>query len=86
MRPESRTHPATATPSSSTIPLPWGVSRSPTWTSAPVASRIPITILAATLEVPYQRLRRLEIGIRADPELEQRAATALDQISTRSAA
>lgn len=38
---------------------------------------IPITVLAATLGVPYQRLRRLEIGARADPELEQRATTAL---------
>lgn len=47
---------------------------------------IPITVLAATLQVPYQRLRRLEIGTRADPELEQRATTALDQISARSAA
>ena len=30
---------------------------------------IPITVLAATLGVPYQRLRRLEVGTRADPEL-----------------
>jgi hypothetical protein len=37
---------------------------------------IPITVLAATLGVPYQRLRRLEIGNRADPELEQRATVA----------
>ncbi|MFP5289553.1 MAG: IS110 family transposase, partial [Actinomycetes bacterium] len=42
---------------------------------------IPISILAATLGVPYQRLRRLEIGTRADPELEQRASLALAQLS-----
>lgn len=47
---------------------------------------IPITVLAATLQVSYQRLRRLEIGTRTDPELEQRATTALDQISARPAA
>ena len=42
---------------------------------------IPISVLAATLGVPYQRLRRLEIGTRADPELEQRATHALAHIS-----
>ncbi|MCC2030066.1 transposase [Microbacterium sp. YMB-B2] len=42
---------------------------------------IPISVLATTLGVPYQRLRRLEIGTRADPELEARAATVLEQIS-----
>ena len=42
---------------------------------------IPISVLAATLDVPYQRLRRLEIGTRADPELERRATIALDAIS-----
>jgi len=47
---------------------------------------IPITTLAATLHVPYQQLRRLEIGIRSDPELEQRAKAVLDQISPQSAA
>jgi transposase len=47
---------------------------------------IPISVLAATLGVPYQRLRRLEIGTRTDPELEQRATVALTQITTRSAA
>jgi transposase len=41
---------------------------------------IPISILAASLGVPYQRLRRLEIGTRADPELEQRATLALAQL------
>ena len=45
---------------------------------------VPITVLAATLGVPYQRLRRLEIGNRADPELEHRATIALAQIITRS--
>ncbi|GAA0991844.1 transposase [Subtercola frigoramans] len=44
---------------------------------------IPITVLAATLGVPYQRLRRLEIGTRADPELEHRATLALVQITPR---
>jgi hypothetical protein len=34
---------------------------------------IPITVLAASLGVPYQQLRRLDIGTRADPELEKRA-------------
>lgn len=47
---------------------------------------IPITELAATLGVPYQRLRRLEIGTRADPQLEQLATAALDQVSTQDAA
>ena len=42
---------------------------------------IPISVLAASLGVPYQRLRRLEIGTRADPELERRATIALDAIS-----
>ncbi|MEA9987174.1 IS110 family transposase [Subtercola sp. RTI3] len=42
----------------------------------------PITILAASLGVPYQRLRRLEIGTRADPQLEQLVTAALDQIAT----
>ena len=47
---------------------------------------IPITVLAATLGVPYQRLRRLEIGTRADPELEHLAIAALDQADTQNAA
>lgn len=42
---------------------------------------IPISVLADTLGVPYQRLRRLEIGTRADPELEQRATHALTQLT-----
>jgi transposase len=45
---------------------------------------IPTTVLAAALGVPYQRLRRLEIGNRADPELEHRATIALAQITARS--
>ncbi len=47
---------------------------------------IPISVLAAALQVPYQRLRRLEIGTRADPELEARARLILDQITAASAA
>jgi transposase len=47
---------------------------------------IPISVLAATLGVSYQRLRRLEIGTRADPELEQRATIALTQLGPRQAA
>lgn len=47
---------------------------------------IPISVLAATLGVPYQRLRRLEIGTRADPELEARARLLLDQINADSSA
>jgi hypothetical protein len=47
---------------------------------------IPISVLAASLNVPYQRLRRLEIGTRADPELEQRATLALAHITARSTA
>jgi len=47
---------------------------------------IPITVLAATLGVPYQRLRRLEIGTRADPELERHATAVLAQITTPTAA
>jgi len=43
-------------------------------------------VLAATLGVPYQRLRRLEIGTRADPQLEHLATAALDQVTTRNAA
>jgi transposase len=42
---------------------------------------IPISVLAATLGVPYQRLRRLEIGTRADPDLEQRATALLAEIT-----
>jgi len=42
---------------------------------------IPISVLAATLGVPYQRLRRLEIGTRADPDLEARATAVLERIS-----
>lgn len=41
---------------------------------------IPITMLAATLGVPYQQLRRLEIGTRTDPDLDHRATLALDQL------
>ena len=41
---------------------------------------IPITVLAPSLGVPYQQLRRLEIGTRADPELEQRATLALARV------
>lgn len=47
---------------------------------------IPITVLAATLDVPYQRLRRLEIGTRTDPELEQRATALLAQLGVDSTA
>jgi len=47
---------------------------------------IPISVLAASLGIPYQRLRRLEIGTRADPELEHRANLALTQIESRQAA
>lgn len=47
---------------------------------------IPITVLAATLDVPYQRLRRLEIGTRTDPELEQRATALLAQLGADSTA
>lgn len=47
---------------------------------------IPLSVLAATLSVPYQRLRRLEIGTRSDPELEERAAALLAQIEADSAA
>ena len=43
---------------------------------------LPITVLADTLGVPYQRLRRLEIGNRRDPELEQRAHEALKLMDT----
>lgn len=47
---------------------------------------IPLTVLAATLGVHCQRLRRLEIGNRTDPELEHRATTALADITARSTA
>ena len=47
---------------------------------------IPISVLASSLNVPYQRLRRLEIGTRADPELEQRATLALAQLKHPEAA
>lgn len=46
----------------------------------------PITVLAATLDVPYQRLRRLEIGTRTDPELEQRATALLAHLGAESTA
>ncbi|WP_298229472.1 IS110 family transposase [Gryllotalpicola sp.] len=42
---------------------------------------IPITVLAATLGAPYQKLRRLEVGTRGDTTLERQAHTALDQIT-----
>lgn len=45
------------------------------------ALNIPITVLAATLGVPYQKLRRLEIGTRGDTALEHQAHAALDQIT-----
>lgn len=45
------------------------------------ALSIPITVLAATLGVPYQKLRRLEIGTRRDTTLEHQAHAALDQIT-----
>lgn len=47
---------------------------------------LPITVLAATLGVPYQRLRGLEIGTRAAPELQHRATFALAHIKARSSA
>lgn len=47
---------------------------------------IPCSVLAARLGVPYQRLRRLEIGTRADPELEQRATLAPTQLEHPEAA
>ena len=47
---------------------------------------VPISVLATTLGIPYQRLRRLEIGTRADPELERRANLALAQLETLQAA
>lgn len=47
---------------------------------------IPISVLADTLAVPYQRLRRLEIGTRADPQLEAQAMTALTLLITPKAA
>lgn len=47
---------------------------------------IPISVLAASLGVPYQRLRRLEIGTRGDPDLEQRATTALTHLEHPEAA
>jgi transposase len=47
---------------------------------------IPISVLAASLGVPYQKLRRLEIGTRADTNLEQRATLALKQIECPEAA
>jgi hypothetical protein len=47
---------------------------------------IPISVLADSLGVTYQQLRRLEIGARADPQLEQRAAAVLAQIAPPEAA
>jgi len=47
---------------------------------------IPISVLAATLGVPYQKLRRLEIGTRQDTDLEQKATLALKQIERPKAA
>ena len=44
---------------------------------------IPITVLAATLGIPYQKLRRLEIGTRSDAALEHQAHTALDRVTPR---
>lgn len=47
---------------------------------------VPITVLAASLCVPYQQLRRLAIGTRTDPELEKRATLALARIDHPEAA
>ena len=47
---------------------------------------IPITVLGNTLEVPYQRLRRIEIGTHTDPELEHRAISLLAHINSQSTA
>jgi len=44
---------------------------------------IPITVLAATLGIPYQKLRRFEIGTRSDATLEHQAHTALDRVTLR---
>lgn len=41
---------------------------------------ITITDLAEALQVPYQRLRRLEIGKRTDTDLEARCQQRLDNI------
>ena len=47
---------------------------------------IPISRLADTIGVPYQRLRRLEIGTRADTELERLANQTLDRLNPPNAA
>lgn len=41
------------------------------------------TVLAATLGIPYQKLRRLEIGTRSAAVLEHQAHTALDPLTPR---
>jgi transposase len=46
------------------------------------AAGIPISVLAATLGVTYQHLRRTELGVRADPELTQQATDALALLTT----
>jgi transposase len=47
---------------------------------------IPMSVLASSLDFPYRRLRRLEIGTRADSELEQRATLTLAQLENPDAA
>lgn len=47
---------------------------------------LPMTTLAQMLQVPYQRLQRLETGNRHDPELEEQIRPELDLISMKNAA
>ncbi|WP_241698570.1 IS110 family transposase [Flaviflexus huanghaiensis] len=47
---------------------------------------IPLTVLADTLGVPRQRLQRLEIGTRADRELEALATATINQLTLEKAA
>lgn len=50
------------------------------------AAGVTVTTLAAKLNVPYQRLRRLEIGTRTDPDLVHAATTELDRVTAEDSA
>lgn len=51
-----------------------------------IEAEVPLSVLANNLEVPRQRLQRLEAGIRADTELEARATALLTQMRPEMAA
>lgn len=51
-----------------------------------IEAEVPLSVLAKNLDVPRQRLQRLEAGIRADVELEARATALLTHMRLQMAA